>query len=122
MIVYILKGGIFPPLFLSDYIEGAVGDAVPYILFYHRLLCYDIDFFIFYCYNKLINKTKVIGGKIMDSRFEFTEKKGFMEGARVIVDKETGVQYLLAHWTNVGGLTVLVDKDGKPLLDPKYAK
>lgn len=55
----------------------------------------------------------------MDSRFEFTEKKGFMEGARVIVDKETGVQYLLAHWTNVGGLTVLVDKDGKPLLDPK---
>jgi len=55
----------------------------------------------------------------MDSRFEFTEKKGVMEGARVIVDKETGVQYLLAHWTNVGGLTVLVDKDGKPLLDPK---
>lgn len=45
-----------------------------------------------------------------------------MQGARIIVDKETGVQYLLAHWTNAGRLTVLVDKDGKSLLDPKYAK
>ena len=58
----------------------------------------------------------------MSDRFVFVEKNGIMQGARVIVDKETGVQYLLAHWTNVGGLTVLVDKDGKPLLDPKYAK
>lgn len=55
-------------------------------------------------------------------RFEFTEKEGVMEGARIIVDTQTGVQYLLAHWSNVGGLTVLVDKDGKPLLDPRYAK
>ena len=60
--------------------------------------------------------------KTMDNRFEFIEKKGLMEGTRIIVDKETGVQYLLAHWTNIGGLTVLVDKDGKPLLDPRYAK
>lgn len=37
--------------------------------------------------------------------------------ANVITDKETGVQYLLAIYPNVGsGLTVLVDKDGKPLL------
>lgn len=58
----------------------------------------------------------------MANRFEFVEKNGLMQGTRIIVDKETGVQYLLAHWTNVGGLTVLVDKDGKPLLDPRYAK
>lgn len=58
----------------------------------------------------------------MSKRFEFSEKEGFAEGIKVIVDKETGVQYLMAHWTNVGGLTVLVDKDGKPLLDPRYAK
>jgi len=31
------------------------------------------------------------------------------------------LQYLLARWTNVGGSTVLVDKDGKPLLDEQYA-
>lgn len=58
----------------------------------------------------------------MENRFEFVDKKGFMEGTRIIVDKVTGVQYLLAHWTNVGGLTVLVDQDGKPLLDPRYAR
>jgi len=35
----------------------------------------------------------------------------------VVTDKETGVQYLLAIYPNVGsGLTVLLDKDGKPLL------
>lgn len=38
--------------------------------------------------------------------------------ANVITDTETGVQYLLAIFPNVGsGLTVLVDKDGKPLLN-----
>ena len=58
----------------------------------------------------------------MENRFEFVEKNGLVQGARIIVDKETGVKYLLAHWTNVGGLTVLVDKDGKPLLDQRYVK
>ena len=58
----------------------------------------------------------------MDDRFEVVEKNGLSQGTRIIVDKETGVQYLLAWWTSVGGLTVLVDKDGKPLLDKRYAK
>ena len=58
----------------------------------------------------------------MKDRFVFVEQNGLMQGTRIIVDKETGVQYLLAHWTNIGGLTVLVDQDGKPLLDPRYAK
>lgn len=43
------------------------------------------------------------------------------EGAsliQIITDKETGVQYLLAVYPNLGsGLTVLIDKDGKPLLE-----
>ena len=58
----------------------------------------------------------------MKKRFEIVEKEGFTEGTRLIVDTETGVQYLMAYWTNIGGLTVLVDRDGKPLLDPRYAK
>ena len=58
----------------------------------------------------------------MAKRFEIVEKDGFAEGTRIIVDTETGVQYLMAHWTNIGGLTVLVDRDGKPLLDSRYAK
>ena len=38
----------------------------------------------------------------MNKRFEFVEKEGFSEGAKIIVDKETGVQYLLAYWTSIG--------------------
>ena len=38
--------------------------------------------------------------------------------ANIITDTDTGVQYLLAIFPNVGsGLTVLVDQDGKPLLN-----
>ena len=58
----------------------------------------------------------------MNKRFEIIERDGFVEGTRIIVDTTTGVQYLMAHWTNIGGLTVLLDSDGKPLLDPRYAK
>lgn len=36
----------------------------------------------------------------------------------IITDKETGVQYLLAIYPNLGsGLTVMVDAEGKPLLN-----
>lgn len=36
----------------------------------------------------------------------------------VIIDKETGVQYLLAAVPNIGsGMALLVDSDGKPLLE-----
>ena len=58
----------------------------------------------------------------MKKRFEIIDKDGLVEGTRIIVDTQTGVQYLMAQWTNIGGITVLVDKDGKPLLDPRYAK
>ena len=62
------------------------------------------------------------GEESMGKRFIMIDKEGLMEGTRIIVDTETGVQYLLAHWTNIGGLTVLVDQDGKPLLDKRYVK
>lgn len=58
----------------------------------------------------------------MSNRFIISDKDGLMEGTRIITDTETGVQYLMAYWTNIGGLTVLVDQDGKPLLDERYAK
>ena len=55
-----------------------------------------------------------------ENRFTVTAKKGLMEGTKIIIDKETGVQYLFAYWGSAGGLTLLVDKDGKPLLDDRY--
>ena len=34
------------------------------------------------------------------------------------VDKETGVNYLLYQAGYAGGMTVLLDKDGKPVVTP----
>lgn len=54
-------------------------------------------------------------------RFEFTNKENkMMAGTRIIVDKETGVQYLFAYDGYAGGMTVLLGRDGKPLLAKTY--
>ena len=37
---------------------------------------------------------------------------------QILVDKETGVNYLFVHSGYAGGLTVLVDADGKPIVTP----
>jgi len=43
---------------------------------------------------------------------------------RIIVDKTTGVQYLhFARGYHTGpAITVLVDRDGKPLIDKRYSQ
>jgi hypothetical protein len=38
------------------------------------------------------------------------------EYRQVIVDKETGVEYFFQLYSYGGGMTVLVDKDGKPII------
>lgn len=38
------------------------------------------------------------------------------DGFRIYYDKETKVMYLISATYKGGGITVLVDKDGKPLL------
>jgi len=38
-------------------------------------------------------------------------------GRKILKDKETGVQYLFSAEIRGCGLTVLVDKEGKPLVD-----
>lgn len=53
----------------------------------------------------------------MDGRFEIVERQnlGFATSVEIIRDKLTGVMYLYRHDGHSGGLTVLVDQDGKPL-------
>ena len=46
--------------------------------------------------------------------------RGLWEGIRIITDTETGVQYLFAFYGEAGGLTPLIDKDGKPLQDKNH--
>ena len=44
------------------------------------------------------------------------EKVSTFAGTYIIIDNETGVQYLYVQHEYGGGLTVLVDADGKPML------
>ncbi len=56
------------------------------------------------------------------NRFVKSEKEGFLNGTQIIVDTKTGVQYLFVFEGNRGGLTVILDQDGKPFLDAKYVR
>ncbi|MDX9917690.1 MAG: DUF6440 family protein [Gudongella sp.] len=51
-------------------------------------------------------------------RFLVDYKEGVMSSYKIIVDRETGVNYLYVSEGYGGGLTVLVDKDGKPVVTP----
>ena len=54
-----------------------------------------------------------------DKRFIISEQQGgFSIGAYVLVDKQTGVNYLYANSGYSGGLTVLVDALGNPIVTP----
>ena len=50
------------------------------------------------------------------NRFEVIYKKGSMTGCKIIVDNETGVHYLFSWDGYAGGITPLLDKDGKPVI------
>ena len=57
-----------------------------------------------------------------DKRFEVIESQGKLSGFEVIRDNETGVLYL-SRFAGYGlGLTVMLDSDGKPLVDENYQK
>lgn len=49
-------------------------------------------------------------------RFEITETAGSVKGFYVVVDRETGVNYLVAKFGTGGGICPLIDKDGKPII------
>jgi len=51
-----------------------------------------------------------------EKRFEVIQKEGRIAGTKILVDKETGVNYLFAFDGYAGGLTVLVDEEGKPII------
>ncbi len=53
-----------------------------------------------------------------EKRFEVFEKEGsgLTFETKVVVDRETGVNYLFAKDGYAGGLTVLLDENGKPVI------
>ena len=52
-----------------------------------------------------------------DNRFEKVYSQG-MGAVEIWVDKKTGVNYIYRQSGHSGGLTVLVDTDGKPVVTP----
>ena len=62
-----------------------------------------------------------MGKKNKNDRFQIIseERHDLMSSSRVLRDKETGVLYFHHAWGYGGGLTPLLDHDGKPLTDQK---
>ena len=57
---------------------------------------------------------------MVKERFVETYSQGVTNVRKIIVDTETGVNYLLisSNMTTGCGIDVLVDKDGKPIVTP----
>ena len=53
-----------------------------------------------------------------NERFIKTYTQGAMSVIEIWVDKETGVNYIYHHAGYSGGLTPLLDADGKPVITP----
>lgn len=53
-----------------------------------------------------------------DKRFMKVYSQGMMDGCEIWIDKVTGVNYLFKFSGYAGGLTPLLDANGKPLVTP----
>lgn len=51
-----------------------------------------------------------------DERFGKTYTQGTMNGMEIWVDKQTGVNYVFCFNGYAGGMTVLLDREGKPVI------
>lgn len=51
-------------------------------------------------------------------RFEKIYTQGAMTTTEIWVDKETGVNYLFHACETAGGMTPLLNRDGKPIVSP----
>ncbi len=51
-----------------------------------------------------------------DKRFKTIYKQGSLTSYRIILDRETGVQYLMTTDGYAGGLTPLLDREGRPVI------
>ena len=53
-----------------------------------------------------------------DKRFERVYKQGAMTVIEIWVDTETGVNYVFRQSGYAGGMTPLLDREGKPVITP----
>lgn len=53
-----------------------------------------------------------------DERFKKIYSQGIADIVQILVDKKTGVNYVSCKSGYAGGLTPLLDKNGKPVITP----
>lgn len=53
-----------------------------------------------------------------EERFINTYSQGKINTMEILVDKKTGINYLFVRAGYAGGLTVLLDENGKPVVTP----
>lgn len=53
-----------------------------------------------------------------NERFEKVYSQGAMNVTEIWVDNQTGVNYVFHAGGSAGGMTPLLDKDGKPIISP----
>ena len=53
-----------------------------------------------------------------NDRFEKIYTQGTLNVIEIWVDKETGVNYIFRQSGYAGGMTPLLDRDGKPVISP----
>ncbi|MBQ2841465.1 MAG: xylan 1,4-beta-xylosidase [Clostridia bacterium] len=53
-----------------------------------------------------------------NKRFEKTYTQGALNVMEIWVDRETGVNYVFHCSGNAGGMTPLLNRDGKPVITP----
>ena len=57
-----------------------------------------------------------------NDRFEKVHSQGTMNVMEIWVDRETGVNYVFHASGYAGGMTPLLDRDGKPVVSPVLNK
>lgn len=55
-------------------------------------------------------------------RFQKIYSQGKISGVEIWVDKETGINYIFSFNGYAGGMTVLLDADGKPVVTPEHCR
>ncbi|BBM17631.1 DUF6440 family protein [Enterococcus malodoratus] len=53
-----------------------------------------------------------------NERFKRVYSQGKLDAIMIFVDRETGVNYMFNKVGYAGGLTPLLDKEGKPVITP----
>ena len=53
-----------------------------------------------------------------EKRFEKVYKQGAMDVIEIWVDTQTGVNYVFRQSGYAGGITPLLDREGKPVISP----